>query len=55
MGNGQVQRQTMLPASIVVQCSTEVTHVIDAFTASNHLKNLPGTLQSIRRISRTVF
>lgn len=55
IGNGQVQRQAMLPASIVVQCSTEVTHVIDAFTASNHLKNLPGTLQSIRHISRIVF
>jgi hypothetical protein len=54
IGNKQVQRQAMLPG-IVVQCSTEVTHVIDAFTASNHLENLPGLLQSISHISRIVF
>jgi hypothetical protein len=55
ISNGQVQRKAMLPASVVVQCSTEVIYIIDAFTASNHLKNLPGTLQPIRHISRIVF
>ncbi|MCI54933.1 hypothetical protein A2U01_0076183, partial [Trifolium medium] len=44
ISNGQVQRKAMLPARVVVQCSTEAIYVIDAFTASNHLKNLPGTL-----------
>ena len=36
----------MLPASVMVQCSAEVTHIVDAFTASNHFKNLPGKLKS---------